>query len=342
MTHDISERSLLKPFTQAAWISVLLCLSVFLSTTAVEPVDFASGDFSLVGELQLPDGEAPLPAIIMVHGSADSDRTDWGKYQPIMDRMLAAGFAVLCWDKPGVRASRGRLASDGEVIKQRASILLDGVEQLKLHPAIDPDRIGAWGISQGVVVVPMALHEAEDIAFVIVVSGPGTDGIAQTAHIQARKLICRGYSEEVAKLAEISLSGLPRSSTHEEYLGHMQTLIGIPALGYKASWIDAEDEWSPWDLSEGSTFNPIDVIAQSTIPVLTFFGELDMQVDPVQGFAAYRQALAAAGYPLSAAVWIEGAGHTLNRTQSGCTDISARNHVPEYLDKLENWIRSLW
>jgi pimeloyl-ACP methyl ester carboxylesterase len=278
----------------------------------------------------------------MVHGSGNSDRSDWGKYRPIMDRMLNAGFAVLCWDKPGVRESTGRLASDGDVIGQRASILFDAIEQLKLRPDIDPDRIGAWGISQGGVVIPWALRETDSIAFAIVVSGPGTDGIAQSAYVQSRWLICEGYPEETARRAEASLAALPHSATYEEYLGHMLTLLGIPALGYEEDWIDSEEEWAPWGLSEGATFNPIGVIAQTTIPVLAFFGEHDIQVDPVQGFAAYQHALEEAGHPLSEVIWVEGAGHTLNRTRSGCADSSGRRYAPDDLDKLEAWIRSLW
>jgi len=196
-------------FRTAAWISVLICASTLLAAQSAERVEFTSGDFTLVGELQLPDGEGPFPAIIMVHGSGDSDRADWGKYWKIMDRMLDTGFAVLCWDKPGVRESTGRLADDGSVIAQRAAILLDGIAQLKLHPAIDSERIGAWGISQGGIVIPWALRKTDDIAFAIVISGPGTDGIAQGAYLQSCRLICRGYSQEMARRAEIALSALP-------------------------------------------------------------------------------------------------------------------------------------
>ena len=331
----------MRTFRAAAWISVLICASTLFPAQSAERVEFTSGDFTLVGELQLPDGDGPFPAIIMVHGSGDSDRADWGKYWKIMDRMLDAGFAVLCWDKPGVRESTGRLASDDDVIAQRAAILLGGIEELKLHPAIDPERIGAWGISQGGIVIPWALRETNDIAFAIVVSGPGTDGIAQGAYLQSCRLICRGYSEETARCAEASLSALPRSATYEEYLGHMQSLIEIPTLGYEEAWIETEQEWAPWDLTEGATFDPIDVVAEVTIPVLAFFGDQDMQVDPIQGSAAYRAALEQAGHPLSEVVLIEGAGHTLNLAGSGCTDVSGRSYVPEYLDRLDAWLREL-
>jgi hypothetical protein len=39
---------------QATWIAFLICLSVLLPAGAAERIVFASGDFTLVGELQIP------------------------------------------------------------------------------------------------------------------------------------------------------------------------------------------------------------------------------------------------------------------------------------------------
>jgi len=319
------------------WAIMALTLHAALGA---ERIEFVSGDFTLVGELQLPEGDGPFPAIVMIHGSGESDRTDWGKYIPIMNRMLDAGYAVLCWDKPGVRESRGILAADGNVINQRAAILVAGIDHLKLHPSIDPARIGVWGLSQGGVVAPMALTMTGDITFLIVNSGPGTDGIAQGAYLQSRRLICRGSDEELAKRAEVSLSALPRSATYAEYLSHMQVLIDIPGLGYEESSIEAEIEWAPWDLSEGATFDPVSVIEQTAIPVLAFYGEFDHRVDPIQGVDAYQAALQG-GHSLSQAILLETAGHTLNYTRSGCSDVSGRTYVAKYLDHTEGWLREI-
>jgi len=322
---------------------LLMGMSIFILVPlqASEPITFSSGEFALVGELHRPEGDGPFPAVIMVHGSGRSDRTDWGKYRPIMDRMIGAGYAVFCWDKPGTRSSQGTLATDGQVINQRAAILLDGIEALRVRADIDSDRIGAWGLSQGGIVIPMAMTLGADLAFVILNSGPGTDGIAQGAYMSARRLVCQGESEDVAQVAEASLSALPRSTTYEEYLHHMQTLIDIPGLGYRESWIETEDEWAPWDLSEGSTFDPVPAVGEATIPVLILYGEYDHQVDPLQGVAAHAAALRDAGHPQSHVLLIEGAGHTFNAVASGCRDRSGRDYVSEYLDLTGTWLSDI-
>ena len=64
----------------------------------VEEVSFQSDHFKLVGDLQIPGTAGKHPAIIMVHGDGEIDRTDSGKYRPIMERFLRAGYAVFSWD----------------------------------------------------------------------------------------------------------------------------------------------------------------------------------------------------------------------------------------------------
>ncbi|MBM3121773.1 MAG: hypothetical protein FJZ97_06265, partial [Chloroflexi bacterium] len=141
------------------------------TSTRVEEITFQSGEFTLVGDLRTPAGTGPFPVVLLVHGSGPIDRTFSGYYLPIMERMLRAGFAVFSWDKPGSGESTGVLGS--RVYHQRAQILLDAIEIMKARPEIDPQRIGLWGISQASYVMPLALSQSEDVAFMICVSCAG-------------------------------------------------------------------------------------------------------------------------------------------------------------------------
>lgn len=307
-----------------------------------EDITFQSEHFTVVGTLQTPIAEGKHPVIIMVHGDGRINRTDSGKYRPIMERFLRAGYAVFSWDKPGTGASRGKLANDATKLSQRAAILVSAIELLKEHPAIDPERIGAWGISQGGYVIPLALRMTDDIAFMIVVSGPAMDGIDQTAYLLGQQLVCQGYSEEEGKLAQQSLSRLPKATSYQEYRECMETLIQFPSLNYKEEHITPEGEWAPWDLSAESRFNPIEVIEQTTIPVLAFFGEKDTQVDPFQGAQAYEEALQKAGNQNYRVELIPGVAHCLDFAETGCMDeYRPRVYAPEYLDLMEEWLGQL-
>ena len=95
--------------------AVLLALSLLLvpacarqpQPARIEEITFQSGEFKLVGDLRTPAGAGPFPVILFVHGSGDADRTFFGYYLPIMERMLRAGYAVFSWDNPGAGESTG-------------------------------------------------------------------------------------------------------------------------------------------------------------------------------------------------------------------------------------------
>ena len=95
-----------------------------------EELVFKSGDFTLVGDLNLPEGEAPYPVILFVHGDGPNNRTSGVTYPPIMKRMLEAGYATFAWDKPGTGESTGEI-DRRRLVEQRAQIVLDAIELMK-------------------------------------------------------------------------------------------------------------------------------------------------------------------------------------------------------------------
>jgi pimeloyl-ACP methyl ester carboxylesterase len=309
----------------------------------VEEISFQSDHFTLVGDLRLPGGEGKHPAIIMVHGDGSINRTDSRKYLPIMERFLRAGYAVFSWDKPGTGASTGEFVDGAYLLSDRASILVDAVQTLKEHPAIDPTRIGAWGISQAGYVMPLALRMTDDIAFMIVVSGPGVDSIGQTAYLIGQQLLCQGYSEEQAQLAEQGFAEMCRAFTYQEFRESKEYLIQFPyAQRFTGRDITPEEDWSPWDRNVDAFFNPITVIEQTTIPVLAFFGEKDTQVDPFQGAQAYQEALQEAGNQNFRVELIPDVAHGMDFAETGCMDEYRQTvYAPEYLDLMEEWLVQL-
>jgi uncharacterized protein len=147
----------------------------------IEEITFRSGEFTIVGELRTPEGTGPFPVVLFVHGSGPADRTGEGSYPPIIERMLRAGYATFSWDKPGTGESTGELR-EPTLRHQRAQIVLDAVEVMKARGDIDSQRIGLWGISQAGYVMPLALMQSEDIAFMICISCPGMSGTDQTTY----------------------------------------------------------------------------------------------------------------------------------------------------------------
>jgi pimeloyl-ACP methyl ester carboxylesterase len=315
-------------------------LSFGSQEASVEEISFRSGKFRLVGDLRLPEGEGPHPAIIMVHGSGGATRNGAVPFTTLIEIFLRNGYAVFSWDKPGSGESTGEFNNE---LTQRADILVDGVEVLAEHPSIDPDSIGLWGISQAGWVMPLAIEGSEDFGFMIVVSGGGEDSIEQMAYQIGQKVVCGGGSVEQVALVEQYWSQRAKATTYAEYKQAMEILLEIPEVkNYIESEVIEESEWEPWPRDWDAFIDPIDVIEHATIPMLVFFGELDKNVDPVQGAEAYEVALSKAGNQDYQVVVIPGVAHTLTFAETGCLQEAwGTSYAPEYLETIESWLQHL-
>jgi hypothetical protein len=321
-------------------------------TPSVEEITFYSGSFTLVGDLRLPEGSSPHPVIVFVHGDGPNTRIAGGTYLPIMDRMIAAGYATFAWDKPGTGESTGEI-DRSQLGAQRAQIVLDAIEVLRARSDIDNDGIGLWGISQAGYVMPRVLSMSQDVAFMIAISCPGVAGVDQGAYLVSAQAVCAGSSEENAQQIRQLISAIERVEIYDEYVHYKELLDTLPGIsageifGYRVGVMPVE-EWHAPNLQGEYFWNPIEVIEQTTIPVLAFFGERDTQVDPIQGAVAYQQALETAGNLNFHVELIPDADHNIILSETGCLEERENrsrqewtNYAPEYLDLLEEWLRRL-
>jgi pimeloyl-ACP methyl ester carboxylesterase len=311
------------------------------SGPATEELRFSSDGFDVVGDLILPGGEGPFPAVLVVAGSGPQTRTSTPTYRLVAQIFGDAGFAVFSWDKPGSGDSTGEFG-EGQARRQRAAILADGIQTLADHPAIDPDRIGLWGLSQAGWVMPLALELTDDVAFMISVSGGGEDGIEQMAYQISEQLVCDGVPREQAELAEQWGPQVAAGTTYELHVEAMEILLEIPGMDqFIGTEIVSEEEWQPWPPESDTYFDPMTVIEHTTIPVLAIFGELDRSIDPIQGAEAYERALQAAGNPDYHVEIIPGIGHTMQAQETGCIGELGGATSERYIELLEEWARKL-
>jgi len=317
-----------------------------------EEITFRSGDFTLVGDLKLPEGEGPHPVILFVHGDGPNNRTSGITYPPIMKRMLEAGYATFAWDKPGTGESTGKI-DRSRLVEQRAQIVLDAIEVIKKRTDINPDMIGLWGISQAGYVMPRVLTKSEDVAFMIAVSCPGEPGVEQGIYLITAQAVCAGLPEEDRTPVESLFSAAARAQTYEEHVRFKSPLKDYPAVVALSEYgvnvgVRPEDEWHADDLEGPYFWDPIEVIERTTIPVLAFFGEKDTQADPIQGAQAYREALTRAGNPFFRVELIPNTDHNIIISETGSLlerDQRSRagwtKYAPEYLDILTEWLTEL-
>lgn len=133
-------------------------------------VFFRSGKETLVGDLVLPEGPGPHPAILAVAGTGPQNRygdmvTPEGevlphsRYRWISRRLAQAGIASFYWDKRGVGQSTGgdRLPGDPPGDRDAYTSVMTDVEDaesalyfLSEQPEVDAARIAVMGRSAGV------------------------------------------------------------------------------------------------------------------------------------------------------------------------------------------------
>jgi len=314
-----------------------------------EEIRFDSGHFKIVGDLHIPDPDKKHPVIIFIHGDGPARRRPSREPNRIMSHFLDIGFACFFYDKPGYGESTGNF-TDGKLFEERASILVDAVRVLKNHPAIDPKRIGIWGISQAGWVMPKAITKTIDIAFMIAISCAGIDGVEQSAYLVEQQIICNGYSEAEAKRARRYYRQRAHAKTYAEYLEAAEYLNKNPVVSsMKWGGIITEDRFTPKTPSNEGFFNPIPLIEKMTIPILAIFGEKDTQVDPVQASEAYKKALKKGGHPLNHVEVFPYADHNIMLAETGCIKEqrdrwrlrNSRGYAPGYIDLMQNWLKKL-
>jgi pimeloyl-ACP methyl ester carboxylesterase len=330
-----------------------LSLAGCQSRGPVEEITFDSGPFHVVGDLRLPPGPGPHPVVLFVHGDGPNSRTSGVTYPPIMERMLAAGYATFAWDKPGTGASTGEI-DRSRVTEQRSRIVLDAMEAIKGRPDIDARRMGLWGISQAGYVMPRVLEQTHEVAFMIAVSCAGAPGVEQGIYLLASQMKCYGYDEKGKDELVSELRAFTLARSYEEFVRHRAPFADIPsfqALGRFGQRVDvpSREEWHPADPArEYYGYDPMDVIRDTGIPILAVFGERDTQVDPVQGAEAWREALAQAGNPHSRVMVFPATDHNILLTETGCIEERERrsaaewkNYPAEYLDLIQAWLAGL-
>jgi pimeloyl-ACP methyl ester carboxylesterase len=124
---------------------------------------------------------------------------------------------------------------------------------------------------------------------------------------------------------------MAKTTSYDEYREAMEVILEIPNINQRSGirWeIVEEGDWRPWPRDIDAFFDPMEIIEHTTIPMLVFFGGLDVYIDPVQGAEAYEAALQVAGNKDYQIVVLPNAGHVLTSSS-------------QYIEILDEWILHL-
>ncbi len=259
--------------------------------------------FELAGTLTRPQGDGPFPAVLLITGSGPQDRDEEVMGHKVFlvwaDALTRRGIAVLRVDDRGVGGSTGDFAQATSA--DFATDVEAGLAFLRAHPAVDAGAVGLVGHSEGGLIAPMVAARDPDVAFVVLLAGPGIDGtevlVGQTAAMQR----AIGVPEEqieangraIRQVAEV-VGTTPRDEWPAKVRAALMTSMppGVsPEQAAAAIDPQVATFTSPW-MAYFLTYDPRPALEALEVPVLALNGALDVQVLPEPNLAALRAALA--------------------------------------------------
>lgn len=297
----------------------------------------------LAGTLTIPQGKGPFPAAVLITGSGQQDRDETimghKPFLVLADYLTRRGIAVLRSDDRGAGGSGGNFA-----VATTADFATDvelAVAYLKKRPEVDGSRIGLIGHSEGGVIAPMVAARNRDIAFIVMLAGPGVPGdqiiVAQTVALTE----AAGASHEQAVQEgerEKRVLELVENEKDETILKQkLAAELKLPPNQFNTAYGQLTSPWYRYFL----TYDPAPALRRVTCPVLALIGEKDLQVPSGINLPAIRKALQEAGNPHFEVQELPGLNHLFQHANTGAPSEYGQIEEtisPSVLNQIATWI----
>jgi pimeloyl-ACP methyl ester carboxylesterase len=267
-----------------------------------------------------PAGET---AIVALHGAGEGGR-DAELYRHLHELLPPAGIGVVTFDR------RGEGDSTGDATRGRFQEQVE--DALAVIDAVEAERVGLWGISQGGWIGPLAAAASDKVAFLVLIASTGVTPSEQMMYAVEKQLRLSGFGDDaVDKALEL----------RRRFDDWIHTRAPEPDEQLAADLLAALDEpwagqlWLPPSLLdeegvrlwiEEMDFDPRPSFAQVRVPTLLFYGEADSWTPVEPSVEAWR---AARGDEVEIVV-IPEAEHDVTLPDGSL--------APEYTNKLVDWL----
>ena len=325
-----------------------------------EEVRFRNGEagITLAGTLTLPEGEGPFPAAVLISGSGPQNRDeDLLGHRPFLvlsDYLTRHGIAVLRFDDRGTGESEGDFGS--ATTADFATDVKAALDFLEARGEVDAAAVGLIGNSEGGLIAPMVAAERPDVAFIVLMAGPGLTG-ERILELQS-VLIARaeGTDEDViawnGRVQKLIFDIVKTTPDDAEAKAKIRAAIDreIGRLSeaekekYKVGEMNTDalirQVLSPW-FRFFLTYDPAPALRKVRCPVLALDGEKDLQVPPKENLSAIAEALKAGGNDRFETVEMPELNHLFQPAETGAISEYAKIEVtiaPEALDRITRWI----
>jgi len=302
---------------------------------------------TLAGTLTRPEGEGPHPAVVLLSGSGPQNRNSkvagHKLFHVLADHLTRRGLAVLRYDERGVGASEG--AFDGATTEDFAADAAAAVRFLHEHPAVDADRVGLLGMSEGGIVAPMVHTDRVPVDVLVLMAGPSVPGHEIWVEQQATIAAAQGAPPSVVDSIRSTQRRLTRilrttsdSAAIAEQLRPMLEKRGATDEQIRAQLAQVTAPWFRSFIQH----DPRPTLRQLDVPVLALYGSTDLQVPPGQNAEPMRSALADSPSDDVTVRVLDGLNHLFQPAETGLPSRYAQidtTMAPEALETISTWIR---
>lgn len=327
--------------------------------------DQPTAKIRLAGTLTIPAGQGPFPAVLLISGSGPQDRNEellgHKPFWVLADYLSRRGIAVLRVDDRGVGKSTGDFsrATTADFVEDA----LAGVAFLKSRSEVNAAKIGLIGHSEGGLIAPAVAVKSPDVAFIVMLAGPGVNGeqivLRQGDLISAAAgvpTLARMINQQVQKKLFAILRDQPDEERAAAEIRTTLRLVTGDWLSLFHSATPAEDSkkttdpvevqvktlTSPW-FRYFLTYEPRPALEKVRCPVLVLNGEKDLQVAPRQNLPEIEAALRAGQNPDFTIKELPGLNHLFQACQSGSPTEYAKIEEtmnPAALEAIAEWLRA--
>jgi hypothetical protein len=252
----------------------------------------------------------------------------------------------LRYDDRGTAKSTGDFASATSA--DFASDANAAARYLETRPDIRHDAIGFIGHSEGGMVAPIAMADNPDIAFLVMLAGPGAS--LEQLMLSQRRLAGSqmGMSEEALDKSEPvmaalfkAIGGADTPAAGKAAARALLTPDALTALGAPSGTapdVILNQLTTPW-FWYFIKYDPRPNLARITVPVLALNGSLDRQVPAKANLAAIASALA--NNPDATEIELPGLNHLFQSAKTGAVGEYAdieQTIAPLALDTMTDWL----
>ncbi len=321
------------------------------------------GGHTLAATLTRPANGGPFPAVILISGSGEYERSRAGDvHDPFLvlaDYLTRRGIAVLRYDDRGVGESTGDFST--ATTEDFASDALAGVEYLTTRDEVDPGKIGLVGQSEGGLIAPMAAIQSPDVSYIALLAGPGVNGerIAN-AQMELRARANGASDEAVAEILErhTAIHEIIKSETdHERSREAIEAIIRRrfenASVQERLLYRITDDTTlakvvservqavnTPW-MRYFLTNEPAPTLEKVTVPVLAINGTRDLYVPHEENLREIEAALKRGGNTRYEIRALPGINHFLQHAETGTareSEMIEETIAVEVLELIADWI----